>query len=172
MDCSNRRYGRDYYINDSKSASGSRHLRGSGNLNLHRTIDDEDGPNEYDTSDSVSDLDSFYSNRSETQCRYRYAHTPMTFRTANWHSPPSQLKRSHSLCSVRTYGLRKRFNLPVSAQGHLNEQPEPSHRPRAIIAQLERETLHGDIRRNSFSSRKGTNHFVTNPLYTESNMEL
>ncbi|XP_055318931.1 putative mediator of RNA polymerase II transcription subunit 26 isoform X7 [Sitodiplosis mosellana] len=41
------RYGRDYYINDSKTASGSRALRTSGDLNRHRTIDDDDDDNYY-----------------------------------------------------------------------------------------------------------------------------
>lgn len=36
-----------------------------------------------------------------------------------------------------------------------------------IIAQLERDTLHRDIRRNSLSSRRGTRNFVINPLYNE-----
>lgn len=44
------RYGRDYYINDAKAASGSRALKSSGDLNLHRTIDDDD--DDYDSIDN------------------------------------------------------------------------------------------------------------------------
>lgn len=201
------RYGRDYYINDAKTASGSRTLRTSGNLNRHRTIDDdndgdddeydddggddgdENSPeNDYDVSDSVSDLDSFYSNRSENQYRYRYAHLPkpMTLqmkRASVMQSPPIdvQLKRSQSLCSVRM-GLRilpmKRNDLIATSLSTLGQRYEKSERndvdqrrPQGgqVIAQLERDTLHSNIYRNSLSSRRGTRNFVINPLYNERN---
>ncbi|XP_031621814.1 putative uncharacterized protein DDB_G0291812 isoform X7 [Contarinia nasturtii] len=45
------RYRRDYYINDAKSASGSRALKTSGDLNRHRTIDDDDDDNNADDYD-------------------------------------------------------------------------------------------------------------------------
>lgn len=201
------RYGRDYYINDSKSASGSRTLKSSGDLNRHRTIDDDDvnngsgnddgsgkssPENGYEESHSVSDLDSFYSNRSERQCRYRFAHLPksMTIRMngatkmMQSHLYESLLKRSNSLCSVRTYGLRKHFNNNVnyvdSTVSTLGQQYKRSTQPMSAaseqqqqhsggqtIAQLERDTLLSDIWRNSFSSRRGTRNFVINPLYSE-----
>lgn len=184
------RYGRDYYINDSKTASGSRTLRSSGNLNRHRTVDDDDNDgngqpeNDYDERDSVSDLDSFYSNRSERQYRYRYAHLPkpmtlQTNKTMQMQLPINDgpLKRSHSMCSVRTYGLRKRMNrhdYADSSQYTFDqpyEKPQHKHQPHGgqIIAQLERDTLHSDIWRSSFSSRRGTQNFVINPLYTDQN---
>lgn len=132
------RYGRDYYINDAKMASGSRALKSSGDLNLHRTFD-EDGieifgndeydddhnnnytkirrENEYSASDSVSDLlDSFNRNRSEQKCRmYRYAQLPKPL-TTNMHQLQlhpliddlQRLERSQSVCSLQT-GLRNRF---------------------------------------------------------------
>lgn len=208
------RYGRDYYINDSKSASGSRSLKSSGDLNRHRTIDDDDGvdngsnssnddgsgknspENGYDESHSVSDLDSFYSNRSERQCRYRFAHLPkpMTIRMngatkmMQSHLYESKLlKRSNSLCSVRTYGLRKHFNhnnmdCVDSSVSTLDQQYKRQTQPMSVaseqqqqqqrnggqtIAQLERDTLLSDIWRSSFSSRRGTRNFVINPLYSE-----
>lgn len=182
------RYGRDYYINDAKTASGSRELKTIGNINRHRTVDDGDEDsqleNEYDAGDSVSDLDSFYSNRSERQYRYRYAHLPkrMTFGMSNtmrMQLPINDvpLKRSHSLCSMRTYGIRKRFNRNDYADSaeytfdQVGEKPQHNHQPHGgqIIAQLERDTLHNDIRRNSFSSRRGTQNFVINPLYSDQN---
>lgn len=187
------RYGRDYYINDSKSASGSRASKTSGDLNRHHTIDDgDDGENDnnnnpennYEANDSVSDLDSFYSSRSEIQCRYRYAHLPksLTLRTNETmkkesHISDSQLKRSHSLCSIRTYGLRKQFyrNDCIDAlENNLDrkyEKLKPNHQPHGdkMIAHLERDTLHRDIRRSSFSSRRGTRNFVINPLFTKRN---
>lgn len=201
------RYGRDYYINDSKSASGSRALKSSGDLNRHRTIDDDDvdngsgnddgsgkssPENGYDESHSVSDLDSFYSNRSERQCRYRFAHLPkpMTIRMngitkmmQSHLNEPKLLKRSNSLCSVRTYGLRKYFNHNVncidSSESTLGQQYKRTTQPMSsaseqqhrnggqTIAQLERDTLLSDIWRSSFSSRRGTRNFVINPLYSE-----
>lgn len=197
------RYGRDYYINDSKSASGSRVLRTSGNINLHRTLDDGDEDidaaavaaevddsnleNDYDMSDSVSDLDSFYSNRSENQYRYRYAHSPkpMTLqmkRASVMQSPTNDvnLKRSQSLCSVtglRNLSMKRNDLIATSLRtlGQRYEKPQRSdddqHQPKRgqMIAQLERDTLHNNIYRNSLSSRRGTRNFVINPLYNEQN---
>lgn len=138
----------------------------------------------------MSDLDSFYSSRSEWQCRYRFAHVPtsMTLRMRKMaamqsleslHNDNPQLKRSHSLCSVRTYGIRKNLNhndTLANTLGRPNGKsrviPQPNHQPPhggQTIAQLERDTLHNDIYRNSFSSRRGTRNFVINPLYTEHN---
>lgn len=175
-------------------------MKSSGDLNRHRTMDDDDDDddytdnednnpeNEYDVSDSVSELDSFYSNRSERQYRYRYAHLPkpMTLRmneSAIFMKLPQNdddddgdvpLKRSRSLCSVRSYGFRKRFNRNVgngtdSLSIVFDENPQHKHKPQGgqTIAQLERDSLHSDIRRSSFSSRRGTRNFVINPLYTE-----
>lgn len=186
------RYGRDYYINDSKSASGSKAMKGSGDLSRHCTIDDDDADNyddinpenEYDVSDSVSDLDSFYSNRSDRHYIYHYAHLPKPMTLQMNKSPifmklhqnddnDVPLKRSHSLCSVRTYGLRKRFNRSDcdidSSSNIFYEKPQHKHQPQGgqTIAQLERDTLLNDIRRNSFSSRRGTRNFVINPLYKD-----
>lgn len=44
--------------------------------------------------------------------------------------------------------------------------------PADIVAQLEADTLHGNLRRDSFRSRGGTKHFVTNPLFDERNDSL
>lgn len=238
------RYGRDYYINDAKTASGSRALKTSGDLNLLRIIDD-DGveiigndndddhnnnytknhpENDYDTNDSVSDLlDSFNSIRSEQKCRYRYAHLPKPLTTNMHHQlvyptidDVQRLGRSQSVCSLQT-GLRNRFNCKSttttmktspSSPWVLNGQPQqyqslqllnrkqwlgprpsspspslpatlPTHGGNGrngdsgsvvgsqTIAQLERDALHRDIRRNSLSSRRGTRNFVINPLYNE-----
>lgn len=173
-------------------------------MNLHCPIDDDDNnnddidddgddeddnnpENDYDVSDSVSDLDSFYSNRSENQYRYRYAHLPkpMTLqmkRTLAMQSPSIdvQLKRSQSVCSVRT-GIRnlqmKRNDLIATSLStlvdqHTEKPPQPNDRRLPggpTVAQLERDTLHSNIWRNSLSSRRGTRNFVINPLYNELN---
>lgn len=186
------RYRRDYYINDSKTASGSRALKTCGDLNLHHAVEDEDSENDNDAGDSVSDLISFHNSfRNKKQIKYCFAHLPKPLisqrqRTMPLHSSPmpemhSNLKRSQSLCSVRTYGIRKRLNqygilrdvgLCGSPSNIYTEQDSSHHQPyrpecNRVIAQLERDTLHNDIRRNSFSSRRGTKHFVLNPLYDE-----
>lgn len=258
------RYGRDYYINDAKTASGSRSLKSSGDLNLHQTIDDYDDvnydddndgvfiaakdgeassdnnnnhkssnnhddvinnrskrymENDYNTSDSVSDLlDSII--RSEQKCRYRYAHLPKPLTTLpKMHQlhptiDVQRLERSQSVCSLQT-GLRNRFNrnniIADAAAAttsswvlngqqrrydslRLNRQKWRPQRPsspspslpvtlptygssvgdeyevfgsQSMIAHLERDTLHRDIRRNSLSSRRGTRNFVINPLFNE-----
>lgn len=77
--------------------------------------------NDYNTSDSVSDLlDRFNSNRSEQKCRYRYAHLPKPLMTNNIqqmqklhnNNDVQRLERSQSASSFQssTSGLRNRFN--------------------------------------------------------------
>lgn len=39
--------------------------------------------------------------------------------------------------------------------------------PADIVAQLEADSLHGNLRRDSFRSRGGTKHFVVNPLFDD-----
>lgn len=155
---------------------------------MHRSIDDDDynpdnddDDGDDDASDSVSDLDSFSCNRSQSKFRYRYAHLPkpMTFRFTSStllqslkHDVP--LKRSHSLNSLQSNGIRKRFNRIVTSSSTLDqlyEKPPQTHQPPIddTIAHLERDTLHGDIWRSSLSSRRGTRNFVINPLYSEQN---
>lgn len=162
------RYARDYYINDSKTASGSREQRTCGDLNLHRAIDDENLENENDD-ECVSDLDSFYGRKIKKKMRY-----------SEYASLNSNLERSQSLCSVRTYSIRKRINRPEYVEsessctsfhsGQFLKQHQchsglPEHN--RTIAKLERDVLHNDVWRNSFSSRRGTNNFVLNPLFEE-----
>lgn len=152
------RYGRDYYINDSKTASGSREQRTCGDLNLHRAID---YANENDD-DSVSDLDRFYGRKIQKKIHY-----------SECASLISNLKRSQSLCSLRTYGIQKRVNrtefaesessCPTFSSGEFSNQ----HQCHSGLPELERDLLHNDVWRNSFSSRRGTNNFVLNPLFEE-----
>lgn len=167
-------------------------LKSSGDINLHRTFDDDDDNNPEndddgdDVSDSVSDLDSFTSNRSQRQFRYRYAHLPkpMTLRITSsklMQSPinDASLRRSHSLNTLQAYGLRQRFNrndciVDTTSSMQLDQQYEKhqqKHQPLNgdTIAHLERDTLHGDVWRSVLSSRRGTQNFVINPLFSEQN---
>lgn len=162
------RYGRDYYINDSKTASGSREQRTCGDLNLHRAIDNENLGNENDDN-SVSHLDSFYSRKIQKKMYY-----------SDYASLSSNLERSQSLCSVRTYGIRKCVNRPEYVESEssctsfysgkfLNQPQYRSGLPEynRTITQLERDVLHNDVWRNSFSSRRGSNNFALNPLFED-----
>lgn len=208
------RYGRDYYINDAKFASGSRSQKTCADLNLHRSIDDTDAGDVNhldDDGDSVSDLDRIFNRSDNIQSKYRYAHspTPSTLRLkSSLLLPNFDLKRSQSVCSVRSYGMRKRnclkhrYNSKINtnseddgddcsvdslrilaeAQSHDQYSKNQQHHQQQqqqyqnnkyqsygmqTIAQLERNALHRDIRRYSFSSRRGTKNFVINPLYDE-----
>lgn len=172
----------------------------------------------------MSDLDSFYSKRSEQKCRYHFAHLPKSLTTLQQmkrtrmqsmqqqHFPAidvQRLERSQSVCSLQT-GLRNCSNcntrITTTSSWVLDGQPKfeslqlnrqywrprrpsspspslptfPTHSgddggggrvssQKNPIAQLERDTLHRDIHRNSLSSRRGTKNFVINPLYNEKN---
>lgn len=156
------RYGRDYYVNDSRIAYGSREQGTRGDLNLHRAIDEENLENGNDDN-SVSDLDSIFGRKILKKMRH-----------SDCASFISNLERSKSLCSVRTYGIRRRFNRSKYVESEISGQFSSEHKCcsalseyNRTIAQLERDVLHNDVWRNSFSSRRGTNNFVLNPLFEE-----
>lgn len=108
--------------------------------------------------DSVSDLELYYNRK-----RCRNAHMPkyLTLKPKNEsysliNNGSGEMKRSMSLCSLRTYEMKNNEII----KNRLNE--------RNIFAKFEEDALHSDIRRNSFSSRSGTRNFVLNPLFDES----
>lgn len=173
------RYRRDYYINDSKIASGSRELKAASDVESHYDIDDNDYEH-LDNADgnNVSDSDSFY-NRRQKRSRYCYTHlfkpsilrmmTPKIFQETSF-----DLKRSQSVCSAKTFDSRKRFNVYNNDEDFIPNQmcrrtphEDQSQEDCQVITQLERDTLYSDIRRYSFSSRRGTKNFVINPLYND-----
>lgn len=177
------------------------------NTKLSAGVERRDDLDEMDNSggDSVSDLDRIF-NRSndKIQYKYRFAHspTPSTLRlkssTLSLAHQYVDVRRSQSVCSVRSYGIRKRFcahrygmsdaddddSCSVDSFSILAKAQSTDHRkykrqqhghrtqndPKPEISQfLERSALHSDIRRYSFSSRRGTKNFVINPLYDELN---
>lgn len=163
------RYGRDYYINDAKNASGSRRLRTSGDLRRIRTDLDVAGPHadlytDDGDDDSVSDLELF-SNRNR---RGRSARVTK-YSTLNSHTAKAQLmalngdgrmtngKRSMSVCSLSSGGS----SLDSQAWSLADDDDLKN------VALIERFALHNDIRRSSFRSRNGTSNFVMNPLFRD-----
>lgn len=171
------RYERDYYINDSKKASGSRRQKTCKNLELLYGISDNDRDDPDNAlGDIVSDSDSFY-NSSQKQSRYMHLFKraiPQMTASQIFQKTPSDLKRSQSVCSVRTFHLGRRLNDhnidedSCKYQMYRQRQHEDqSQQNGQVITQLERDTLYNDIRRYSFSSRRGTKNFVINPLYNE-----
>lgn len=112
-----------------------------------------------DDDDSVSDLELYYNRK-----RCRNAHMPKYFTMKPKNDSYSlinnngsgEIKRSMSLCSLRTYEMKN------------NEIIKNRLSDRNTFAQFEKDALHSDIRRNSFSSRSGTKNFVLNPLFDES----
>lgn len=133
----------------------------------------------------MSDLDSFQNRLfNEKKSKYCYAHLSKTLTSSRqiMHWPMyKNLKRSQSLCSMRTYGIRNRINKcddvsdgsfcgessNINSENATNFQSYRTSQPefKQMIAHLERDSLLNDIRRNSFSNRRGTQNFVINPLF-------
>lgn len=76
------------------------------------------------------------------------------------------VQRSISLGSLR------RWRTPsLAADGHRKFSDDSIDDdviiPADIVAQLESDMLHGNLKRDSFRSRSATKHFVTNPIFDE-----
>lgn len=113
----------------------------------------------------MSDLEIFYNRRkygsSRKPSNYSQLYAKNQMNLLNIKSFDSNMKRSMSLCSIRTY---MRSANELNDNGNIvsgNQQNE------SVVAHIERNALHSDIRRNSFSSRNGTRNFVINPLFDE-----
>ncbi|KAJ6643313.1 hypothetical protein Bhyg_08273 [Pseudolycoriella hygida] len=154
------RYGRDYYINDSKSASGTRKKTPS--VQRYSSTDD----------DNVSDLDKQTARRTEQASDTKRIDYYRIFE--NYKSNPVQ--RSTSLNSLRRYKNTRSSNvsddeLSVKSMTNSFDYRRRRHSnfelPVEVINQLERHTLHGNLRRDSFRSRSGTKNFVLNPIFDE-----
>lgn len=173
------RYGRDYYINDARNASGSRRTRTTGDLRRIRTDIDERSSSDVadlyidddDDDDSVSDLELF-SNRSRRDrvarvsksstlyARRTNVSRPHPFEAHGYRSSGGRMEdtsqRSMSVCSLSSAGSS-------SSQAWSWADDDDFKN----VAQIERAALLNDIRRCSFRSRNGTNNFVMNPLFCE-----
>lgn len=93
------------------------------------------------------------------------------------------VKRSSSLTSLR--GSRRHSKMPSDTSSIAEESDCCARRsprvawydsgrqlsdfelPANVVAQLEADLLHGNLRRDSFRSRSGTNNFVMNPLFND-----
>lgn len=187
----NCRYGRDYYINNAKTSSGTRpsdhtHIDCDQSFDARSTDQDynnnrnnskrmnacSDSGSDNDT-DSVSDIEIIF-NRKQT----RYAVTLARNVRKKWPPADALLKRSMSLCSVRTYAHNARdgdFHMHTGTNTTHNTSSNCSLdqlAPVKSIGQIEEQALHSDIRRCSFRSRNGTNNFVVNPLFDENGNEF
>lgn len=185
----NDRYGRDYYINDAKVSSGTRKMNhvyvdGStahstdqdynNNRNRCKRISGSDHDHMSD-SDSVSDLEIIFNRK-----QIRNAVTLSRKVRKPWPPANSLLKRSMSLCSVRSFTyrainnsdrMRSSTHSTSSYNGNSSNCSLDQLAPRSI-GQIEEQALRGDIRRCSFRSRNGTNNFVVNPLFDEYGTEF
>lgn len=156
------RYGRDYYINDSKTASGARKKT----MSVQRySSTDEDN--------NVSDNDEFKKNDFNSNPNPH----PDTKKSIDYYSifenPKSNpVKRSTSLNSLKRYKNTRRSDDERSIRSMTDGHRSPSSHsnfelPLEVINQLERHSLHGNLRRDSFRSRNGTKNFVLNPIFDE-----
>lgn len=132
--------------------------------------DSVDG-SDHDT-DSVSDLEIIFN-------RIQASNTmPVARKVRNkWPPADALLKRSMSLCSMRTYAHkaingndRGTHSTSHSCRGSNCSLDQLA--PTKSIGQIEEQALHSDIRRFSFRSRNGTNNFVVNPLFDEYGTEF
>lgn len=187
----NCRYGRDYYINnanlsygarpsdhihvDTKKSSGARSNdqdHNNNRSNRKRTNVSSDSGSDNDT-DSVSDIEIIF-NRKQS----RNAVTLARNVRKKWPAADALLKRSMSLCSVRTYAHNVHdgnIRMHTGTHGTPNTTSNCSLdqlAPAKSIGQIEEQALHSDIRRCSFRSRNGTNNFVVNPLFDGNGTEF
>lgn len=183
------RYGRDYYINDAKMSTGTRKtnsLYGDNHNSFaaHSTIDQDHNNNrnhnkrintssgsDHDT-DSVSELEIIF-NRKQS----RHAVTLNRNVRKKWPPVESLMKRSMSLCSVRSYAnkaINGNDRRPLHSSTYIGSSNCSLDQltPAKSIGQIEEQALHSDIRRCSFRSRNGTNNFVVNPLFDEYGTEF
>lgn len=117
----------------------------------------------------MSDLDQYKKNRP-------YSATP----SIDYHSifenyKSNPVKRSTSLNSLKRYKNTRSSDDERSIRSMTDGlEYSRSHRshsnfelPMEVINQLERHSLHGNVRRDSFRSRTGTKNFVLNPIFDE-----
>lgn len=88
----------------------------------------------------------------------------------NYKSNP--VKRSTSLNSLRRYKNVRSSHVSddersVRSDGITYKSSSHFELPPEAINQLERHTLHGNVKRDSFRSRSGTKNFVLNPIFDE-----
>lgn len=87
----------------------------------------------------------------------------------NYKSNP--VKRSTSLNSLKRYKNTRSSHLSDDERSVRSMTDGRSHSnfelPMEVINQLERHSLHGNLRRDSFRSRSGTKNFVLNPIFDE-----
>lgn len=87
------------------------------------------------------------------------------------------VKRSHSLKSLRSYNRlnnshtnKNIFSADNSHRNSSNSSISSSDSfqlPPELMASLEKSMLHRNLKRDSFQSRRGTKHFVLNPIFDE-----
>lgn len=91
----------------------------------------------------------------------------------NYKSNP--VKRSTSLNSLKRYKSVRSSHLSddersvrsMTTDGFEFRSNSNFELPSEVINQLERHSLHGNLRRDSFRSRNGTKNFVLNPIFDE-----
>lgn len=117
--------------------------------------------NEFDDSVSDSNIERNYSHLR------RRNNVPLK-NAQNFHrkiiAGDTMMKRSLSLCSVRTYTR----NLATDVMCDDNVSDVTDHDD---VVQFEHDALHNDFRRFVISNRSGTRNFVINPLFEENTTE-
>ncbi len=90
----------------------------------------------------------------------------------NYKSNP--VKRSTSLNSLKRYKStrssddeRSIKSMNDGSKFRMNRSRTNFELPLEVISQLERHSLHGNLKRDSFRSRSGTKNFVLNPIFDE-----
>lgn len=159
-------YGRDYYINDAKRATGSRKLGTENQTKISHSTDDE----------KVSQQKFYLSANSYIMEKFLHtSHMPCTSSTET--SSLASLSNKQSPFSYNTRSLpRMNQTSPRPASVDLGYITKASSNadsdndiPANIIAQFEQEMLHNNFKRDSFRARNvSTRQFVLNPIFDES----
>ena len=135
------RYERDYYINDSQSPSGSRNKKSFSDFSYIKADDKRRLDNGID--DSVSDFEVYRNHRI----------SKMEEKLDKYYTLEKRSNKSKMMKTMRLTHQPGDKRLTDESIGD------------SVFAHIEKHALHSDIRRNSFSSRNGTLHFVLNPLF-------
>lgn len=153
------RYSRDYYINDSKFASGGKN-RLTSNMSSPTKESSTSGhstPVEVNRNGNEYKLKSTFQqswNLSNPVRRTNSLNT-VTLRSSPLHDATSQFKKK----SVNSVLYKSSGTRPMS----MSQSSSPNHR---ILTQFEKQLLHKDLKRNSFRAISSTTKdFVLNPLF-------
>lgn len=156
------RYGRDYYINDSRTASGSRKTRTVGDLRNICIDNDDANAADDDDDDSVSDLELYNNHKrdhyNKKSSRVIKKSSTLDLCTEKYFPHLDNNNNNNNLC---------RRSMSVCSLSSGEHEPSSSTLKNENVSQFEKFALYNDVRRYSFRCSNGTSHFVINPLFND-----